>query len=555
MNILGSFFPIKSLQWLNRRKMHISYMNDLQRIGQEVKDLIASMSFQKTKRVLMGPSFSIYEPCFIHDRILSYALRLRGAEIIPIYCDAVQSVECNFYGGVWKTGSFAKNCQHCIQCSSMLWENNPIPAVSLSKYIDNSDIEKIKKKVDSISAEECFVYIEDGLPFGFWARDILVNNYVVGNYQLIADYEVLGRAHLRNLLLIRIAYERVLADIKPECAVSNDSYYGMWAILQGLCEKNAIPFYSHWPGGRQSTWCYAYNDAAMNLNFTKSWRKFSQDHINEHQKHKVQNWLDGRLIGKDSVFDTSSLAKHQKENADLDGLDLGKPTALLVANVIWDLAALNKQIVFEGMIEWIEETINWFNDHPNYQLIIKPHPAELHPSIPATKERVEIALKERGILFTPNIFILSPKAKITVYELFPIVKVGLVHTSTVGIEMAGRGLPVITTAKAPYRDFGFTLDPLNKKDYFDILKKILDGKKLIILDRQLDLSWKFILFYHYYYYTKINIIDYKWGKVPILKIKKAIDLLSGKNKHLDYVVDSITEGLPILDEERWPPES
>ena len=50
-------------------------------------------------------------------------------------------------------------------------------------------------------------------------------------------------------------------------------------------------------------------------------------------------------------------------------------------------------------------------------------------------------------------------------------------------------------------------------------------------------------------------MDYKWGQVPKLKIKTAIDLLPGKNKHLDYVVDSIMEGLPILDEERWPPES
>ena len=123
------------------------------------------------------------------------------------------------------------------------------------------------------------------------------------------------------------------------------------------------------------------------------------------------------------------------------------------------------------------------------------------------------------------------------------------------IENQGRGLPVISTARAPYRGFGFTLDPLNKKDYFDILKKTLDGEKSIILDRQLNLSWKFILFYQYHYYTKINIMDYKWGQVPRLKIKTAIDLLPGKNKHLDYVVDSIMEGLPILDEERWPPES
>ena len=470
-------------------------MNDLQRIGQEARDLIVDMSFRKTKRVLIGPSFSIYEPCFIHDRILSYALRLRGTETIPIYCDAIQSVECDMHAGVWMSKSFEEHCKDCVSKSKLLWKDNPLTAIALSKYIQNSEIQEITKKINSIGPDEWSVYTENDLPFGFWAKDILTNHYVVSDFHLIPNHSSLGKVHLINLLLLKIAYERLLADVKPERVIANDSYYGMYAIMQKLCEREKIPFYSHWSGGRQGTWCYAYNAAAMNLNFTKVWRKFSQAPLDEHQKHKVQNWLDGQLIGKDRVFDTSSLAKHQKETADLDGLDLGRPIALLAANVIWDLAAQNKQIVFEGMIEWIKETINWFNDHPNYQLIIKPHPAELHPSIPATKERVEIALKEKGVLFTPNIFILSPKAKITVYELFPIVKVGLVHTSTVGIEMAGRGLPIITTARAPYHGFGFTLDPLNKEDYFRILEKTLNGEKSIILDRQLDLSWKLILFY------------------------------------------------------------
>jgi hypothetical protein len=232
-----------------------------------------------------------------------------------------------------------------------------------------------------------------------------------------------------------------------------------------------------------------------------------------------------------------------------------KPTALLAANVIWDLAALNKQVIFADMIDWIVETINWFAVHPEFQLIVKPHPGELNPAIPATEERVEVALSRRQVHLQENVFLLSPKVSLTVYQLLPLVRVGLVHTTTVGMEMAATGLPVITTGRSPYRGFGFTLDPCTKQEYFDFLDKTLRGEKALELEPQIDLAYKFILFYHYHYYTKIDIMDYTWGEIPKLKIKSAADLLPGNNRFLDYVVESIMAGLPILSEDRWPPES
>lgn len=255
------------------------------------------------------------------------------------------------------------------------------------------------------------------------------------------------------------------------------------------------------------------------------------------------------------ILDTSSLTKHHTDSFDLSRIAPGKPTALLAANIIWDLSALNKQVIFADMIDWIAETIQWFGMRPEFQLIIKPHPGELHPSIPATRERVQVALSNREVHLPENVFLLSLKVNLTVYQLFPIIKVGLVHTTTVGIEMAATGLPVITTAQSPYRGFGFTLDPSAKQEYFRLLSKILQGEEALNMESQIDLAYKFILFYHYHYYTKIDIMDYTWDKTPWLKVQSIADLLPSKNRFLDYILDSIVEGLPIVSTDRWPPES
>jgi len=421
--------------------------------------------------------------------------------------------------------------------------------------LQSDEINEITAKTGHLDAEQWATYTEDDLPFGMWAKDILVNNYVVGDYHLIPDYHLLGLAHLRNLLLLKIAYERIIDDIRPDRVITNDSYYGMWAILQKLCERKGIPLYSHWMGGRQNTWCYAHNDAAANRDFSKPWGNFSQIPLGKRQKSKVQNWLDGRSSGKEMILDTASVTEYHTDKFDLSKIVSDKPTALLAANVIWDLAALNKQVIFTDMVDWIAETIHWFAAHPEFQLVIKPHPAELHPSIPATEERVEVGLSKREVHLPENVFLLSPRVNLTVYQLLPLVRAGLVHTTTVGIEMAATGLPVITTAKSPYRGFGFTIDPSTKQEYFRLLSKTLQGEKALNLESQIDLAYKFILFYHYHYYTRIDIMDYKWGEIPKLKISSLAELLPGRNQFLDYVLDSITEGMSIVSEDRWPPES
>ncbi|MCB1155560.1 hypothetical protein KDL45_18015, partial [bacterium] len=75
------------------------YEARLDAIGREVDARLKDRSGEGTPTILVGPSFGIYPPCYVHDRLLAYGLRLRGARVIPMYCDSVQRTECNYYGG------------------------------------------------------------------------------------------------------------------------------------------------------------------------------------------------------------------------------------------------------------------------------------------------------------------------------------------------------------------------------------------------------------------------------------------------------------------------
>src|SRR5574344_33618 len=76
----------------------------------------------KNKKVLFTHSFSIYEPCFVHDRLMAYSLMLKVFDIYSTFCDGIQDLECGVYGGVWGGGKdFKNNCDHCKKKSQELW--------------------------------------------------------------------------------------------------------------------------------------------------------------------------------------------------------------------------------------------------------------------------------------------------------------------------------------------------------------------------------------------------------------------------------------------------
>lgn len=535
------------------RSQSKGYHKSLHAIEESVR--VKKRSLADGIKIVIGPSLSQYEPCFVHDKLLSTALRLRGAEVIPIYCDKIQEVECNVNGGIWVNNSFERACERCCQASKKMWPESTYKPVRLSMFMLGSDKQEISKITSHLDENSWYTYSMEGFTYGKWARDILVNNYLVGDHELVENSTQLGIVHVGNLILLKNVYKRLLKSVKPGVVISNDSYYGMWAVLQELCKKRSIPFYSTWLGGRQNAWCYAFNDAAMNLDFRKPWKKFSSQELSSRQKKKVESWLNKRVDGGELILDTASVDKTKQLMVSKVLKYRDRPTALIAANIVWDLAALNKQLIFADMVEWVKLTIEWFAKHPEYQLIVKSHPGEKNTQIPQTIETVEKSLMLRKTKIPENVVFLSADSQVSVYDLFKYVDVGIVHTSTVGIELVASGIPVITTASSPYRDFGFTKDPINSEEYYTTLEKTLLTSNASIDKRGIELARKFILFYQFHYYTKIDLFDYKWHQTPKLKIKSGSELMKGENLYLDYIVESILSYKPIVSENRWPPES
>jgi len=167
------------------------------------------------------------------------------------------------------------------------------------------------------------------------------------------------------------------------------------------------------------------------------------------------------------------------------GLD-ERPVALLATNVLGDSLTLGRQRISDTMAEMIVGTIRWFTGHPEAQLVIRVHPGELKTHGTSMVEVIEKNFPK----LPENIHVVLPADKTNTYDLVETADFGIVYTTTVGLEMAMTGLPVVVTGKTHYAEKGFTFDPANWQDYEAILSKLAaDPSAMRLSQKQVEQAW------------------------------------------------------------------
>jgi len=169
------------------------------------------------------------------------------------------------------------------------------------------------------------------------------------------------------------------------------------------------------------------------------------------------------------------------------GLDQ-RPVVLLATNVLGDSLTLGRQVFSSNMAEWLAKTVQYFSQRPDVQLVIRIHPGEVFAFGTSMADVASAALPQ----LPENIHLIGPEEKVNTYDVVAIADLGLVYTTTVGMEIAMSGLPVIVAGSAHYRQRGFTHDPQTWQDYYETLDRILENPVSYRLsESQLELAYRY----------------------------------------------------------------
>jgi hypothetical protein len=241
---------------------------------------------------------------------------------------------------------------------------------------------------------------------------------------------------------------------------------------------------------REQIWL-AQNDVVMRQNTDALWAAKGGAPLTNAEREKIAALEDARTsakkYGKGTRFwqDVASVGG-EKLRADL-GLD-ARPMALLATNVLGDSLTLGRNVFTASMAEWIAKTVQYFAARTDVQLVVRIHPGERLMKGPSSLGVIHAAVPQ----MPGHIKLIGPDEKVNTYDLMELAGLGLAYTTTVGMEMAMRGAPVILAGQTHYRGRGFTYEPATYDEYFGLLDKLLTnlpGYRLT--PEQVETAWNY----------------------------------------------------------------
>ena len=239
---------------------------------------------------------------------------------------------------------------------------------------------------------------------------------------------------------------------------------------------------------REQIWL-VQNGIVMHQDTDELWAARGNTPLTKDEREKIAALEDARMsakkYGKGTRFwqDVASVGGEQMRKE--LGLD-NRPIFLLTTNVLGDSLTLGRNTFAKSMAAWITETVRFLGGKPEIQLVIRVHPGER-----LTHGRSMVDVVNEALPSIPeHIHVIGPMEKVNTYDLMEVASLGLVYTTTTGMEMSMNGIPVVVCGETHYRKRGFTRDPQDWGEYYDMLETAIQ-KPERLTQEQVETAWNY----------------------------------------------------------------
>jgi hypothetical protein len=302
----------------------------------------------------------------------------------------------------------------------------------------------------------------------------------------------------RNMEAARKAYT-YFQENRPDVVIVPNGMIQEYGVVYATARLLGIPAVTY-EFGEQDRVCWVdQNELVMFHNTDRAWEKWRDRALNEEQR----TWLETFLKARQGVHVGNTFA-HLYQKTTRFGPESGRsalglddrPVVLLPTNVLGDSATLGRTVFSQSMGEWIERIIPYFATHTEVQWVIRIHPAETWTVGPSVAEIIHKVMPK----LPAHIHLVGATEKINTYDLMDISDLALVYTTTAGLEIALRGIPVLVSGRAHYRKKGFTLDADTWDGYFGLLDAALadlPGQRLNAQQIEAARNYAFFFFHEY----------------------------------------------------------
>jgi hypothetical protein len=332
------------------------------------------------------------------------------------------------------------------------------------------------------------------------------------------------------------AAHRILDRFRPDVLFLVNGLFAAERVFREVAHARGVraPTYEIAPRG--SALVFSQGEPAPLYDTSAAWSAVRNRPLTAEQRQAIDRLLEDRArgVGAHERYFDETVDEVDAVRAKLM-IPAESRVATLFTNLSWDSAVLHRDLAYGSMLEWIDAVVESARRRPDLTLIVRVHPAE-HSW--GTRQPVWDALHSNSL--PDNVRVVGPGDPTSSYTILDVSDVVLTYASTIGLEAAVRGLPVVVAAKTHYRDCGFTIDV----SQHDELESALDRARRPT-EEQVELARRYAFTFFFRCMIPFPTVRTEEGFAKAVPSSRE-EILPGRDPYLDFVCDRILDGADFV---------
>ncbi len=470
---------------------------------------------------------------------LAAALRLRGHDVRGILCDGlVPLCEMNL-GRVGRPP--------CEVCAGWLGRHEAAFGFEFSRltaFLSRADRDLAREEVTATPDGKLPGLEMSGVAVGRIAEREL-QRYHRGFVFCPAADPAYREWLVSAVLLVRLA-ERLLDREQPHVVLCTSGRTLPSACLCAVARARGV---------RAVTWdteptfpdglVFSHDNAAGLIPLDDAWAEVSRQPLTGDQRQVLREFLPRWAQRQIAPRPDNPALTDRQAIRDRLGLRPDAPMVVAFGNSAWDMAVVDRDVGFAGMFEWLFALVDHAAAHPEIDVVVRAHPAEINVA-PDLQSRTPIVaeIRRRYGRLPGNLRLVDGAGPVDSYALADMARVVMVYASRIGLEVALGGKRPWLAGDTTYRGKGFTRDLTSRQHMADLLDAGVARDDDVLSPEKIELAERFAYLWFFRYVTRLPLLR---PSTQPFSLETFRDLAPGGHHVIDRLCDAIVTGTRFLD--------
>jgi hypothetical protein len=370
--------------------------------------------------------------------------------ILHNHCMAIKALTQNkFFKNSFYVNRICKRC-----CFNQKQYSKNYKSFTIDDYISDLDNKIVSKILLNINKNNFINFEYDKIKIGRISIFDSMLLYKKDNMSFSTEEFIEIKKTISTLLLFVFALKKISKEYTPDIVICQNGNYSLSKLFTDYFHRKKVDSYA-WEASthhlnRFDKIFITKNDMNFGINSMKKNWNFN---LRNNKKFITRKNIESVNTHFKTVIDAKALRSFSKkysynEKTVREYFGISKKKIILLSTSSWDEVIgtyvlkgydIDSLLIFKRQSEWVRKCINFFSNHTDCQLIIRPHPRDYNNF----NSELMVFLNKLKAL-PVNITINKPQDKISLYSILKDTSLVLNAWSTLGMEAGILNIPVLS---------------------------------------------------------------------------------------------------------------